>query len=93
MRCVGLLLQRSTVPDGRSLHTLVCAPMDRARNAVVSLNCRHFLLSHLKCGSHVELLEFVKGLECLQMKTRRTLPFLIDLKIFYAFLKMSFGAS
>ena len=64
-----------------------------ARNAVVSLNLRPFLLSHLKCGSHVELLEFVRGLECLQVKTRRTVPFLIDMKIFYALLKTSFGAS
>ena len=51
------------------------------------------MLSDLKCGSHVELLEFVRGLECLQVKTRRTVPFLIDMKIFYALLKMSFGAS
>ena len=60
---------------------------------MVSLNSRPFLLSHLKCGRHVELLEFVRGLECLQVKTRRTVPFLIDMKIFYALLKMSFGAS
>ena len=33
------------------------------------------------------------GLECLQVKTRWTVPFLIDMKIFYALLKMSFGAS
>ena len=52
-----------------------------------------FLLSHVKCGSPVELLEFVRGLECLQVKTRRTVPFLIDMKIFYALPKMSFGAS
>ena len=51
------------------------------------------MLSHLKCGSRVELLEFVTGLECLQATTRRTVPFLIDMKIFYALLKMSFGAS
>ena len=50
-------------------------------------------MSHLKCGSHVELPEFVRGLECLQVKTRRIVPFLIDMKIFYALLKMSFGAS
>ena len=93
VRCVGLLLQRSTVPDGPILRTWVRAPVDYARNAVVSLNCRPFLLSHLKCGSHVELLEFVRGLECLRVKTRRIVPFLIDMKIFYALLKMSFGAS
>ena len=93
VRCVGLLLQRSTVPDGPILRTWVRAPLDRARNAVVSLNWRPFLLSHLKCESHVELLEFFRGLECLQVKTRRTVPFLIDMKIFYALLKMSFGAS
>ena len=29
----------------------------------------------------------------MQVKTRRTAPFLIDMKIFYALLKMSFGAS
>ena len=46
-----------------------------------------FLLSHVKCGSHVELLEF-RGLACLPVKTRRTVPFLIDMKIFYALLKM-----
>ena len=89
----GLLLQRSTVPDGPILRTWVRAPLDYAHNGVVSLNWRPFLLSHLKCGSHVELLEFVRGLECLQVKTRRTAPFLIDVKIFYALLKMSFGAS
>ena len=93
LSCVGLLLQRSTVPDGPILRTWVCAPLDCARNAVVSLNWRPFLLSRLKCGSHVELLEFVRGLECLQVKTRRTVPFLIDMKIFYALLKMWFGAS
>ena len=93
VRCVGLLLQRSTVPNGPILRTWVRAPLDYARNAVVSLNWRPFLLSHLKCGSHVELLEFVRGLECLQVKTRRTVPFLIDMKIFYALLKMLFGAS
>ena len=93
VRSVGLLLQRSTVPDGPILRTWVRAPLDYARNAVVCLNWRPFLLSHLKCGSHVELLEFVRGLECLQVKTRRTVPFLIDMKIFYALLKMSFGAS
>ena len=60
---------------------------------MVSLNWRPLLLSHPKCGSHVELLEFVRGLECLQVRTRRTVPFLIDMKIFYALLKMSFGAS
>ena len=60
---------------------------------MVSLNWRPFPLSHLKCASHVELLEFVRGLECLQVKTRRTVPFLIDMKIFYALRKMSFGAS
>ena len=52
VRCVGLLLQRSTVPDGPILRTWVRAPLDYARNAVVSLNRRPFLLSHLKCGSH-----------------------------------------
>ena len=93
MRCIGLLLQRSTVPDGPILRTWVRIPLDYARNAVVSLNWRPFLLSHLKCGSHVELLEFVRGLECLQVKTRRNVPFLIDMKIFYALLKMSFRAS
>ena len=93
VRCVGLLLQRSTGPNGPILRTWVRAPLDYARNAVVSLNWRPLLLSHLKCGSHVELLEFVRGLECLQVKTRRTVPFLIDMKIFCALLKMSFGAS
>ena len=93
VRCVGLPLQRSTVPDGPILRTWVRAPLDYARNAVVSLNWRPDLLSHLKCGSHVEVLEFVRGLECLQVKTRPTVPFLIDMKIFYALLKMSFGAS
>ena len=93
VRCVGLLLQRSTVSDGPILRTWVRAPLDYARNAVVSVNWRRFRLSHVKCGSHVELLEFVRGLECLQVKTRRTLPFLIDIKIFYALTKMSFGAS
>ena len=88
VRCVGLLLQRSTGPDGPILRTWVRAPLDYARHAVVSLKWRPFLLSHLKCGSHVELLEFVRGLECLQVKTRRTMPFLIDMKIFYAPLKM-----
>ena len=91
--CVGLLLQRGTVPKGPILRTWVRAPLDYARNAVVSLHQRPFLLSHLKCGSDVELLEFLGGLECSQVKTRRTLPFLIDMKIFYALLKMSFGAS
>ena len=43
--------------------------------------------------TYLELLEFVRGLECLQVKTRRTVPFLIDMKIFYALLKTSFGAS
>ena len=93
VRCVGLLLQRSKVPDGPILRTWFRAPLDYARNAAVSLNWRPFLLSHLKCGSHVELLEFVRGLEYLQVKTRRTVPFLIDMKIFYTLLKMSFGAS
>ena len=93
VRSVALLLQRSTVPYGPILRTWVRAPLDYARNAVVSLNWRPFLLSHLKRGSHVELSEFVRGLECLQVKTRRTVPFLIDMKIFYALLKMSFGAS
>ena len=74
VHCVGLLLQRRTVPDGPIpiLRTLVRAPLDYARNAVVSLNWRPFLLSHLKCGSHVELLEFIRGLECLHVKTRRS---------------------
>ena len=93
VRCVGLLLQRSTVPYGPNLRTWVRAALDYARNAVVSLNRRPFLLSHLKCGSHFELLEFVRGLECLQVKTRRTVPFLMDMKIFYTLLKMSFAAS
>ena len=93
VRCVGLLLPRSTVAEGPIPRTWVRAPMDYARNVVVSLNWRPFLLSHLKCRSHVGLLEFVRGLECLQVKTRRTVPFLIDMKIFYALLKMSFGAS
>ena len=75
VRCVGLLLQRSTVPDGPILRIWVRAPLDYARNAVVSLNWRPFLLSHLKCGSHVELLEFVRGLECLQVKTKRLCHF------------------
>ena len=65
VRCVWLLLQRSTVPDGPILRTWVHAPLDYARNAVVSLNWRPFLLSHLKWGSDVELLEFVRKLECL----------------------------
>ena len=60
---------------------------------MVSLNWRPVLLSHLKCGGHVEVLEFVRGLECLEVKTRRTVPFLVDMKIFYALLKMLFGAS
>ena len=93
VRCVGSLLQRSTVPDGPILRTWVRAPLDYARNAVVSLKWRAILLSHSKCGSHVELLEFVRGLECLQVKTRRNVLFLIDMKIFYALLKMLFGAS
>ena len=93
VRCVGLLLQRSTVLDGPILQTWVRAPLDYARNVVVSLNRRPFLLSHLKCGSHVELLEFVRGLEWLPVKTRQTVQFLMDMKIFYALLKMSFGAS
>ena len=49
--------------------------------------------SELNCGSRVELLEFVRVLECLQLKIRLTVPFLIDTKIFYAMLKMSYGAS
>ena len=93
VRCVGLLLQRSTVPDGPILRTWVRAPRDYARNPVVSLNWMPFLLLHLKCESHVELLDFVRGLECLQVRTRQTVPFLIDMKIFYALLKMLFGAS
>ena len=93
MRCVRLLLPISTVPDGPILRTWVRAPMDYARNVVVSLNWRPFPLSHLQCGSHVGLLEFVRGLECLQVKMRRIVPFLIDMKISYALLKMSFGAS
>ena len=93
VRCVGLLLQRSTVPYGPVLRTWVCAPLDYACNDVVSPNWRPFLLSHLKCGSHVELFVFFTGLECLHVKTRRTVPFLIDMKMFYALLKISFGAS
>ena len=34
-------------------------------------------------------LEFARGLECLQVKTRRIVPFLFDMKVFYALLKMS----
>ena len=49
VRCVGLLLQRSTIPDGPILRMWNRAPVDYARNAVVSLNWRPFLLSHLKC--------------------------------------------
>ena len=75
------------------LRTGVCAPLDLAHTGVVSLNWRFFLPSELKCGTHVELLEFVRGLQCLQLKTRRILPFLIDMKIFYAILKISYGAS
>ena len=93
VRRAGLLLQRSTVPDGPIPRTWVRASLDYARNAVVSVNWRPFLLSDLKCGSDVELLEFVRGLEYLQVKTRRTVPFLMDMKIFYALLKASFGAS
>ena len=37
--------------------------------------------------------EFFRGLECLQLKTRQIVPFLIDMKILYALLKMSYGAS
>ena len=62
VRCVGLLLQRSTVPDGPILRTWVRALFDHARNDVVSLDLRPFLLSQMKCGSNVELLEFVRGL-------------------------------
>ena len=93
VRCVGLLLQRSTVPDGPIVRTWVCGTLDHARNAVVSLNRRPFVLSHLESGSHVELLEFVRGLECLRVNTGRSVPFLIDMKIFYPLLKMLFGAS
>ena len=93
VRCVAMLLHRSTVPDGPILRTWVRAPLDYARNAVVSLNWRRFLLLHLKHGSHVELLEFVGGLECLQVKTGRTVPFVIDMKLFYALLKTLFRAS
>ena len=93
LHCVGLLLQRSTIPDGAIRRTWVRAPLDYARSAVVSLNWRPFMLSHLKCGSHVELLEFVRGFECLQVRTRRTVAFLIDMKIFYALLKMSYAVS
>ena len=93
VRCVGLLLQRNIVPDGPILRTWVRAPRDYARNDVTSLNRRPFMLLHLKCGSHVELLEFFRGLECLQVKTRMSVPFLIDMKIFYTLQKMSFGAS
>ena len=93
VRFVGLLLQRSTLPDGHVLRTWIRAPLYLVRTAVVSLNQRLFLLSELKCGTHVEFLEFVRGLECLQLKTRQIVPFLIDMKIFYALLKMSYGAS
>ena len=75
------------------LRTWVHAPLDLARTAVVSLNWRPFLLSELKCGTHVELLEFVRGLQCLQLKTRWIVPFLTDMKIFYALLKMFYRAS
>ena len=51
------------------------------------------MLSELKCGTHVELLQFVGGLECPQLKTRRIVPFLIDMNIFYALLKVCYGAS
>ena len=51
------------------------------------------MLSELKCGTHVELFEFVRWLECLQLKTRRIVPHLIDMEIFYAVLKMSYRAS
>ena len=39
------------------------------------------------------MLEFVTGLEYLQLKTKRIVPFLIDMKIFYALVKMSYRAS
>ena len=93
VRCHGLLLQRSKVLDGPILRTWVRAPVDLARTAVLSLNWRTFLFSELRCGTHVALLEFVRGLECLQLKTRSIVPFLIDVNIFYAMLKMSYGAS
>ena len=75
------------------LRTWFRAPLDLACIALASLNRRPFLLLELKCGTHVELLEFVRRLECLQLKTRRIVPFWIDMKIFYASLKMSYGAS
>ena len=75
------------------LKTWVRAPLDLARAAVVSLNWRPFLLSELKCATHVVLLELVKGLECLQLKTRRIVLMRLTFKIFYALLKMSYGAS
>ena len=39
------------------------------------------------------LQDFSRGLACLQVKTTRNVPFPIDMKIFYALLKMTFGAS
>ena len=93
VRCARLLLQRSAVPDGPVPSTWARAPLYLARAAVVSLNWRPLLVSKLKCGTHVELREFVRGLECLLLRTRRMVPFLIDMKIFYALLKMSYGPS
>ena len=45
------------------------------------------MLSELKCGTQY------RGLECLQLKTRRIVPSPIDMKFFYALLNMSYGAS
>ena len=92
LRYVGLLVQRSTISEGRVLRTWFSVPLYLARTAVLSLKWRPFLPSELKFGTHVELLEFVRELECQQLKTRRMVPCLIDMKIFYAFLKMSYGA-
>ena len=75
------------------MRTLVRAPRDLARTRAVSLNSGPFLLSKLKCGTHLELLEFVRGVEYLHLKTRPIVPFLIDMKIFYALLKISYEAS
>ena len=90
VRCVGLFLQSSAVPDGPVVRTWVCALLDLAGTALVSLNLRPFLLSEFKCGNHVELLEFVMGLECLHLRTRRIVPVLIDMKISYIRLRWAF---
>ena len=89
VRCVGLPLQRSTVPAGPIPRTRVRAPLYVPRTAVVSLNWRFFPSSELKCRTHVELLEFVRGLDCVQLKTKRIVPVLIEMKNFCALLKIS----